>query len=445
MNRTVIRPNLRAALVLTAAVLLSLFAGCYPKAETKAPSETPVTVRLAKPQVGGVAETYETTGHTDTTPVSISPRVRGTLEEICFEPGAIVNEGDVLFKIEQFDYKVKVDTANADGYIAKANFDLAQAEYDRQLSMDARGPGITTKEDVEKAKAALEEARGEVESARVALEQAKKDLERTVIKAPCRGKINKAEVAVGDLLDGTSGTPVVLTTIASMDPMYVYFQISDSEFNKLYTGLLELVKKTLGDAYDPSKPFDTKQATQILEEHNIEMPVKFVMRLPGDPEGEYPHEGVITYSENTANRNTGTMTMRAEVANADYAIFPGLICNVRIIGDEIPGAVTIQEKAVCHDLSDTYVWVLDNNGRPRKQLIQTGKIFDSGMCLVTSGLTGGETYITDGILQVRSGCLIQEADDVGDAADAVTPTEAASASAPNAGPQAAAPRQESAN
>ncbi|MBR6481003.1 MAG: hypothetical protein IKT12_04815, partial [Thermoguttaceae bacterium] len=181
--------------------------------------------------------------------------------------------------------------------------------------------------------------------------------------------------------------------------------------------------------------------TQILEEHKIEMPIKFMMRIPGDPEGEYPHEGTITYSENTANRNTGTITMRAEVANADYTIFPGMICNVRITGDDVPGAVTIQEKAVCHDLSDTYVWVLDANGRPRKQLIETGKTFDSGMCLVTSGLTGDETYITDGILQVRSGCLIQEADDAGNAAGTAAPA----GTAPAAEPQTAAPQQESAN
>ena len=120
---------------------------------------------------------------------------------------------------------------------------------------------------------------------------------------------------------------------------------------------------------------------------------------------------------------------------------PGAGSDVRITGDDVPGAVTIQEKAVCHDLSDTYVWVLDANGRPRKQLIETGKTFDSGMCLVTSGLTGDETYITDGILQVRSGCLIQEADDAGDAAGTAAPD----GTAPAAEPQAAAPQQESAN
>lgn len=245
MNRTFIRPNLRAALVLTAALLLPLFTGCYTKDEAKAPSETPVTVRLAKPLVGDVADYYKTTGHTDVTPVLISPRVRGNLEEICFEPGDIVNEGDVLFKIEQFDYKAKVDNANAECYIAKAQFDRAESEYQRQVNMDAKGPGITTKEDVERAKAALEEARGRVKSTQVALEQAKKDLERTTITAPCRGKINKAEAAVGDLLDGTIGTPQALTTIMSMDPMYVYFQITDAEFNALYSHLLGLVRETL--------------------------------------------------------------------------------------------------------------------------------------------------------------------------------------------------------
>ena len=427
MNRTVIRPSLRAALILASAALLPFFAGCYPKTETKAPSETPVTVRLAKPLVGNAANYYKTTGHTDITPVLISPRVRGNLEEICFEPGDIVSEGDVLFKIEQFDYKVKVDNAEADCYIARAQFDRAESEYQRQVNMDAKGPGITTKEDVERAKAQLEEARGRIESTRAALEQAKKDLERTTITAPCRGKINKSEAAVGDLLDGTVGTPKALTTIMSMDPMYVYFQITDAEFNALYSHLLGLVKETLGDQYDPSRPLDTKELVQTLERNNIAQSIEVEMRLPSEPEGEYPHKGTINYSENTADRNTGTITLRGEFPNPTYEIFPGMICNVRVKAEDIPNAVLVEEKAVCHDLSDTYVWVLDDNGRPRKQLIEIGGEFDPAMRLVTKGLTGGETYIVDGIQQVRSGCLIQDADAQPKQTDAAPPASDASA------------------
>ena len=142
------------------------------------------------------------------------------------------------------------------------------------------------------------------------IEQAKKDLERTTITAPCRGKINKADVAVGDLLDGTVGTPQPLTTIMSMDPMYVYFQITDAEFNEIYAHVLGLVKKTMGDKYDPSQPINAKQMVQFLEENNIAQSLEVVMRLPNEPEGEYPHSGMITYSENTADRNTGTITLR---------------------------------------------------------------------------------------------------------------------------------------
>ena len=426
MNRTLF-PFRPAALLLAAALSFPLLAGCYPKSDPSQRAEVPVPVRLAKPQVGDVTGYYKTTGHTDVTPVLISPRVRGTLEEICFEPGDIVNEGDVLFKIEQFDYKMKVDNANADCYIAKAQFDLANSEYQRQLNMDAKGPGVTTKEDVERAKAVLEERRGKVESTRVALEQAKKDLERTTITAPCRGKINKADVAVGDLLDGTVGTPQPLTTIMSMDPMYVYFQITDAEFNEIYSHVLGLVKKTMGDKYDPSQPINAKQMVQFLEENNIAQSLEVVMRLPNEPEGEYPHSGMITYSENTADRNTGTITMRAEFPNPAYEIFPGMICNVRVKADTIPNAVLVEEKALCYDLSDTYVWVLDDSGRPRKQLVEIGGEFDPSMRLVTKGLTGGETYIVDGIQQVRSGCLIQDADaqpKPADAAEAPAQTDA---------------------
>lgn len=422
MNRTCFHPNLPTAFLLLSVIFLSFATGCYSKKETGRRSEMPVTVRLAKPQVGDVTQVYEMTGHTDATLVTVSPRVRGTLEEICFEPGNIVDEGDVLFKIEQFDYKSRVDNANAECYIARARFDKAQADYNRQVEMDAKGPGITTKDELERAKALLEESRGNIEMTRVKLEQAKKDLERTTITSPCRGKINKSDPSVGDLIDGTVGTPRPMTTIMSMDPLYVYFEISDSEFNEFNAKHIDLVRQALGDRYDPSTPLSNKQIVQVLEEYDIQTSLEFEMRLPGEPEGEFPHKGKITYGENRINLDTGTITLRAEIPNPDYALFPGQICSVRVKGDVIPNAILVEEKALCYDLSDTYIWALDSEGRPYKQLIEAGQRFDGNKRLVTSGLTGDETYIVEGFQSVRSGCAIQDAD-ASPAADAPPGTD----------------------
>lgn len=399
----------RLAVLFVPALLIALISGCYPKQDKSQKAVTPkVTVRLATADVSDVQNVFETTGRTARVPIKVVPRVRGTLEEVNFKPGDIVEEGAVLYKIEEFDYKAAVDRAEADCEITQAQFDKAQSDYNRQLGMKAKGPGITTDDDVEKAKAQLEEAKGNVKAAHVRLEQAKKDLERTVIKSPCRGKINETKVEAGTLVDGSAGTEVLLTTIMPMDPMYVYFEITDTEFGHLTEKLLQEVKEVLGDKYDPSVPISNQNLNTLLEENELESEIEFEMRLPSDPPGEFPHKGRITYFENNVNRNTGTITLRGSIENAEYRVFPGYICKVRIPGEIIPGAVLVEEKALCYDLSDTYLWVIGGDGKPYRQLVTAGKQYGLDKRIITAGLKGGEKYVIDGTQYVQSGCEIEE-------------------------------------
>ena len=424
-------------LVCALATVCGAVAGCYPKADTTTETkEPPVTVKLAKVEVSNIQNYYITSGRTDVDPINIVPRVRGRLEEINFNPGDIVKEGDVLYKIEDFDYKNRVSTAKANCDIARAQAAKAKADYDRQVGLNEKGKGFTTQEDIDRTKALLAEAIAHVSSTDANLDLANKELERTVITAPCTGKINRTNIEVGNLVDGSIGIPEPLTTIMPMDPMYVYFEITDAEFAEHYKGIINTIHKIGKENdpnYDPTVPLANRKIEALLKEYGIEDVVKFHMGLPSDPAGEYPYEGLINYNENKVDRNTGTVTMRGEIANPDYMIYPGYICRICVPTATIENAVLVEEKAICRDLSDIYVWTLDGSGKPQKTLVTLGGEYGQSKRIILSGLSGGESYIVEGTEKVRTGCDIKE-----DGLDVQGTQPGQSASAPH-GEQAETP------
>ena len=403
------RPTqVRAILALSAVISVLLTSvGCYPKPETAAAVSRPVPVRTATVEKRDVQTFFLTTGRTDADPVKIVPRVRGYIEEVCFKPGDIVSEGDILYRIEDFDYQNDVAEAQADLDIAVANEAKTKADYDRETTLKEKGQGFSTQADLDRTLALWHEATGKVSAAKAALAQAQKDLERTVIKSPVHGKINRTEVEKGNLVDGTIGTPTVLTTVMPMNPIYVYFEITDSTFAQLYKNIIETLKAALGEDFDSNAAYDNQDIDAVLKEQGIERVVKFELGLPSDGEGVYPFSGLITYNENQIARNTGSITLRGEIANPDYMIYPGYICKVRVPGKVRTDAVLVKEKAICFDLSDVYVWVLDDKGTAQKRIVTLGSQ-DGDSRIIESGLSGGETYILDGTQNVRAGSTVQE-------------------------------------
>ena len=419
-----------AAFIAPLLIALSLLplTGCYPKQEVQT-EQPPAMVRTAKAEKKDVQLNLDFSGITDADPIKIVPRVRGYIEKINFFPGDVVDAGDVLYQIEDFDYKNNVESAKASLDIAVAQAAKNKADHDRELSLQAQGPGYTTQADLDRTKALWDETVGKVAAAEAELSEAQKQLERCTIKAPVKGKINRTQIEKGNLVDGTGASPPELTTLIPMDPMYVYFQITDSVFETMLHNIMDALKEKLGDRFQEGTPYDNETITAIARKEGIEQVIRFEMGFIDDKNGKkavYPYSGVINYNDNRVDTATGTVTVRGEFKNPNYMVYPGLICNIRVPGQKISGAVLIQEKAICYDLSDVYIWKLDDKGLPVKQMITLGPQLDLSTRIVTEGLNGDETYIVDGTQNVREGGKIAEAKDE-PAADAKAPESTESA------------------
>ena len=422
--------------IFLSALLIVTTLGCSAK-QPPATEQPAVPVRLAKVEKRGVQLYKYFTGITGADPIVIVPRIRGYIEKVCFYPGDIVEEGDILYEIEKFDYENDLETANAKYKIALAEAAKAKADYDREQELQSKGAGFTTQADLDRTRAIWDGSQANVESTLASVSEAKKQLERCTIKAPKRGKINRTEIEVGNLVDGSGSNPPTLTTIMPMDPIYVYCQITDSVFDSINNQIMDVVKTKLGEKYKENYPYDNKTITEIFKAEGVAQSISFEMGLLSDEKEEigenaYPYKGLINYNENSVDVATGTVTVRGEIPNSNYMIYPGYICNIRISGQEISDARLVEEKAICYDLNEVYIWILDEQGRPKKQIITIGEQLDAKTRIVQSGLEGGETYVVDGTQKVREGCNITEAKDEAPAESAPAAAEPAAAPAENA-------------
>ncbi len=392
--------------------------GCYQRVSTSE-AEPPVPVRVAQAELRDVQVWRYYTGNTEVGPINIVPRVRGILEQICFQPGEIVEKGAVLFKIEQFDYKNNVAQAQARMAIAEANLNKAKADNTREQSLKQKGEGYTTQADLDRDAAILAQTTADLALARENLAEAEKDLERTIISAPARGKIGRNLVEVGNLVDGSSNNPMPLATLMVMDPMYVYFQIPDADFIEFEKDItLKIRAKT--DKQKVQKMTGVIKETTEKDKNRklspdpvLEFKMQLLKKVDSLHSTEFPYSGELDFSDNMVDLSTGTNTLRGRIDNPDYILFPGLVCRVRIRGPFYKNAVLVQEKAVSRDLNNHFVWVLDKNGAPQQRIITQGELLEDGWRIVLSGLTAGDRYILDGIQNVQPGCIIEILKDEG--------------------------------
>lgn len=385
--------------------------GCYEKEDTNV-EIPPVPVVLATVEKRDVQLYIKFTGKTHTDPVDIVPRVRGYIESVNFEPGDIVKQGDILYEIEKFDYQNKLDVAIANRDVAQARVEKCKADYERDQALQKQGQGFTTQADLDRDKALYDEAKGLLAESEAKIALAQKELDRCTIKATDTGLISRTLIAQGNMVDGTSGADTLLTSIAPMNPMYVYCQLPDSLFNAFHARVRQTFHELLGEDFDVTRPYDNKMLSQIAEDHGLEKTIAFSMGLRDDKDENgnqnYPFSGTIDFTDNHVDMATGTITIRGKLDNSDYSIYPGNICNVRIPGKKIPGAILIEEAAVCYDLSNAYVWVIDAGGKPMRQTVKLGEQYEQKYRIIESGLQGGEKYVLDGTLKVSEGCSITE-------------------------------------
>lgn len=367
----------RVCWVVFSGVLLS---GCGSGEENRqAAAPPPPEVIVSQVVSRDVTEFAEFTGRmVAADSVDIRARVTGYLTEIAFTDGQEVKVGDMLFQIDPRPFKAALD--NAEGQKAQWQAKLAQAKADVARYEKLVPTGAATAQDLDKATANMGEATAAIQSADATIERAKLDLEFARITAPLAGQISKAAFSKGNLIRADTD---LLTTIVSLDPIYVNFNVDER-------GLLQFRER----ARNSHPPAESQPDVRSLK-----IPVYIGLAN----EQGYPHQGVINFSDNRIDPTTGTILVRATFDNKQRIFKPGFFVRVRIPVSEPSKSLLVTDRAIGTDQSQKYVYVVDDKNTAQYRAVKLGRLEDDGLRVITEGLQAGDAVIVTGMQRARPG------------------------------------------
>jgi RND family efflux transporter MFP subunit len=363
-----------------AALTIGLLAtGCGKHASKTAPP--PAVVTVVQPIAREIVEWDDYIGRLEAPEtVEIRARASGYLDKVHFKEGKEVKKGDLLFTIDPRPYQAEYDHADAEYERAVSQTDLAKNDFERAKRLIATK--AISEEDYDTKSKTYTAAQAAVKSAKAALESAKLNLEFTQIHAPINGRISRAVVTEGNLISsgvGGSGA-TLLTTIVSLDPLYLY-----------------------GDADERSilKYLRLRREGKRVSARDEEIPAE--MGLSDEP--GFPHSGYIDFVDNRVDPNTGTMRARGVFSNADHSLSPGFFARIRIPGSGKYPALLIPDRALGSDQAQKFVYVVNAEKKVEFRPVQIGPMID-GLRVVRSGLKAEEQIIIEGLMRVRPGVVV---------------------------------------
>ena len=374
-----------ASLVLAAATLM-LLAGCDKKKEV-APVP-PVEVSVLKIEPRDTPIVYEYIAQTQSPQqVSIVARVNGFLDKQAYTEGAIVKQGQLLFQMDQKPFIAALNEAQAGWEKAKAAHDTAVANLNRVKPLAAEN--ALSKKDLDDATGTEQSAAASLAAAKANVDTARLNLSYTTITSPLSGASAAAQQRVGAYLSPANS---MLTTVSSLDPMWVNFSISENELS----AFRDQVAKGL-----------------IIPPENRDFLVEIVLV----DNTVFPQTGRITYSDPSFNPQTGTFLLRSTFANPKAALRPNQYVRARLKGAQRPNAVLVPQSAVQQGGKGHFVWVIDKGGKAENRPVTPGDWFGD-QWFINSGLEAGEQVVVGGALKLRAGAPVKAVPYVAKAPDA---------------------------
>ena len=345
-------------------LLLFSLAACGEKAKPAPPPPPAVTV--AQPLRRAVTDYLELTGNTQAfRTVQLRARVAGYLDKVLFQDGQLIKEGQTLFLIQQNTYQENLRQADAAILLQKAQLEYAETELARYSNLLPQKAASQT--DVDNWRFQRDSARANLLAAQAKRDLAQLDLTYTEVRAPFDGRIDRRLQDPGNLVG--SGEITVLAEVNQIDPLYVYFNISDADLARL-----------TGEAH-----WRPGQAREV--------PWPVLVGLLN--EKDYPHRGRLDFASISLAPNTGTLLLRGIFPNPDAKMLPGLYARVRVPVKEGPSLLVPQE-AVGYDQRGPYVLVVDEKNTVQRAGILTGALVDH-LRVVEEGLKGQEWVVIKGI------------------------------------------------
>ena len=347
-------------------------AGCAPGAPNGA--MPPPAVQVSLPLEQQVTDYNTFTGRTAAVEsVQVRSHVWGYLDKINFTEGQEVEKGKVLFKIDPRTYAAALAQTEAVLKQAEARRDSMADVVARDLASPAGTPQATLIQD----QGLLREASAAVSSARAARDSAQLNMTYTDVIAPVSGRVGRAMVTVGNLVQsGDQAGGTLLTTLVSVDPMWAYFDVDDLTFLRV---------------------------NQLLREGKVHSEAEAPhVDLGLANEDGYPHHGVIDFVDNQVDPSTGTMRMRGKFSNQEGVFTAGLFVRVRVPLSGEHKAVLVADRAVDVDQGQKVVYVVGPDNVAQKRAVRLGGLHD-GLREIESGVQPGERVIVEGVQWVRAG------------------------------------------
>ena len=339
----------------------------------------PPKVTVAQPLVQPVTVYLELTGNTQAfKSVDLVARVQGFLRSIDYVDGSAVKDGDQLFLIERDVYQAQLDQSKATLASNKATLAYNTAEYDRQATLASRD--FASKATSEEWKSKAEQSAADVMNAQAAIEVADINLGYTRVTAPFDGVVTNHLVDRGALVG--VGSPTKLATIIQLDPVYVYFTMSEPQILKIKTNNAKV-----------GLPFRTTDLETI--------PVQ--IGLQG--EDGFPHLGHMNYAAPEVDASTGTLTVRAIFDNKDRRLLPGLFVRVRTPVAQLDKAILVPNVAIGTSQEGRYLLVVGSDGVVHRTIVKIGGK-QGPYRIIESGLAADDWVVTEGVQRAIPGAKV---------------------------------------
>ena len=307
--------------------------------------------------------------------VEIRAQVSGILLKREFTEGAIVNLGDVLFRIDPRSYEAALSRAQAQAAQAKATLTQTEENYKRVEGLVAQK--VSAQKSLEDALAARDQARATIQSTQADVDTARLNLEYTVIKAPVTGPTSIVSPPEGTLVQAQQ---TLLTTITQLDPAYVNFTFTDSELRALQ----EI----------------NKSRETLFNSDDVKVELQF-----GDG-SVYPQVGTVDTRSRTVDPRTGTILVRAVFPNHEGGLLPGQFVRVNMTGITMPDAIVVPKAAISQGPLGAFVYLIEPDNVARARQVRLARELDDGW-IVRKGLQSGDRIVVDGVIRVRPGNVVR--------------------------------------
>jgi multidrug efflux system membrane fusion protein len=315
--------------------------------------------------------------------VELRAQVGGTLTEIHFKDGQIVRKGDLLFVIDPRPYEIRLEQAKAALQTATARVALANNQLTRAQSLKRND--FATQETVDQRTNDQDASQAAVEDAKARVRDAELDLEYCRVRAPFTGRIGARQVSIGSLVAGSraaASPTTLLATLVSLDPLYLDFDMSESDF-----------------------------LTFARERARLKGPLANKVAIGLSDENDFAREGTLDFIDNALDRSSGTIHARATVRNEDLFLAPGQFARLRVAIALPTPVYLLPDAAVVLDQSQRLVMTVGSDATVKPKIVTTGDLH-GGLRVIQSGLDAGDHVVIDGLVRAIPGTKVAPQDGI---------------------------------